>query len=451
MARLLGWLGLALILAGCAPAKAPPASSAGSTTATPKLGASSDSPDVPSDSAPPQTPAASQEPAKELTESAAAPSPQLLSAAETAAGWIALFDGESLFGWKANSDLNWRVEDGVVLADEGKPGLLQSTSRFADFELRCDFRVAAGGNSGIFLRSAFIPTDPATDCYELNMCDTHPMFKSGSLVKRAQPTKEITADGAWHTFHVRAVGPQITVQFDGEPILDYTDDSATPIAIGHIGLQMNGGKAEFKNVFLKPLGATELFNGNDLTGWQVVPGSKSHFEVQDETIHVTGKLPGGEAGERGFLETEITAKNFVLQFDAKTNGDKLNSGIFFRAMPGTEATPSHGYEFQIQNGYKDGDRTKPDDHGTGAIFRRIAARRVVSNDREWFTATLIADGPHFATWVNGVPVVDWTDERAPNENPREGLRLDAGHFSLQGHDPTTDLNFRNLRLVNLPE
>lgn len=441
------WSLLAVIIVGCEPAAAPPQQkvtpppAAGSTTGqttSPKDDASS----APDDK--PTTAIDAKEPILDPVEN-------VLTPADVAEGWIQLFDGESLFGWKPNSELNWRVENGVIMADEGKPGLLQTTSRFADYELKCDFRVEKGGNSGIFLRSAFIPTDPATDCYELNVCDSHPMFKSGSLVKRTQPNKEITADGEWHAFHVRAEGPRIVVKFDGDEILDYTDDTATPIAIGHIGLQMNGGKAEFRNVFLKPLGAKPLFDGESLNGWRVVPGSKSHFEVQDGTIHVSGKLPDGQKGERGFLETEATAKNFVLQFDAKTNGEKLNSGVFFRAMTGTEETPSHGYEFQIQNGIKNGDRTKPEDFGTGAIFRRVPARLVASSDREWFTATLIADGPHFATWINGHPVVDWTDEREPNENPREGLRLDAGHFSLQGHDPTTDLNFRKLNLIELPE
>lgn len=59
-----------------------------------------------------------------------------LSGDNIADGWIELFDGETLFGWKANSELNWRVEDGVIIADEGQPGLLQTTSRFADFEFR---------------------------------------------------------------------------------------------------------------------------------------------------------------------------------------------------------------------------------------------------------------------------------------------------------------------------
>jgi len=64
--------------------------------------------------------------------------------------------------------------------------------------------------------------------------------------------------------------------------------------------------------------------------------------------------------------------------------------------------------------------------------------------------TVIAQGAHIAVWVDGFPVTDWTDGREPNENPRDGLRTEAGHLSLQGHDPTTDLSFRNLRIAEWP-
>lgn len=367
-----------------------------------------------------------------------------LKRAELEAGWVRLFDGQTLFGWQANSDLNWTVKDGIVSAEEGMPGLLCTTSRFADYELRCDFKLAEGGNSGIFLRTPLKPTDPGVDCYELNMCDTHPSgFNTGSLVKRAKPETPVIGCGEWHSYHVRVAGPQVVVQMDGQPVLDFTDTSDKPLQTGHIGLQMNGGKIEFRNVYLKPLGTQPLFDGESLKGWREVPGGQSKFAVKDGTIHV--------AGGRGFLETEQMAGNFVFQFEAITNGDKLNSGVFFRAMEGTEKTPSHGYEFQIQSGFKNGDRTQPDDHGTGAIFKRVSARRVISNDRAWFTAMLVADGPHFTTWIDGVQVIDWTDNRQPNDNPREGQRLKPGHFSLQGHDPTTDLAFRNLKLVETPE
>jgi hypothetical protein len=44
-------------------------------------------------------------------------------------------------------------------------------------------------------------------------------------------------------------------------------------------------------------------------------------------------------------------------------------------------------------------------------------------------------------------VADWTDTRAPHANPRKGLRQEPGTIMLQGHDPTTDLSFRNLRIA----
>src|SRR5262245_38001864 len=67
-----------------------------------------------------------------------------LTPEEIAAGWIILFDGRTMFGWKANNDVNWRIASGGVQADTGEPGLLVTTTEFADFELRCDFRLSKG-------------------------------------------------------------------------------------------------------------------------------------------------------------------------------------------------------------------------------------------------------------------------------------------------------------------
>ena len=63
--------------------------------------------------------------------------------------------------------------------------------------------------------------------------------------------------------------------------------------------------------------------------------------------------------------------------------------------------------------------------------------------------TVAAAGRHLATWVNGVQVVDWTDNRPLVNNARNGCRLEKGPISFQGHDPTTDLNFRNIRIGEL--
>src|SRR5436190_3891448 len=117
-----------------------------------------------------------------------------LSAAEISSGWINLFDGKTFFGWKPNNDVNWQITDGVIHADKGDPGLLLTTTEFADYELHCDFRLEKGGNSGIFLRSIFSPKDPTQDCYELNMCDSHPTFPTGSLVGLVKPDKPVSGE-----------------------------------------------------------------------------------------------------------------------------------------------------------------------------------------------------------------------------------------------------------------
>ena len=68
-----------------------------------------------------------------------------------------------------------------------------------------------------------------------------------------------------------------------------------------------------------------------------------------------------------------------------------------------------------------------------------------------FTKTIVAHGNHLAVWVNGYQVSDFTDRRKVGPNARENCKLDAGIISIQGHDPTTDLSFRNLKVAPLPK
>jgi hypothetical protein len=362
----------------------------------------------------------------------------LLTADELKEGWIALFDGESLFGWTPHSKADWKVHHGAIVVGEGEKGLLCTHVQFADYELKVDFRAAKGTNSGVFLRTAPVvgKEDVTTKCYELNIAPPENPFPTGSFVGRKKAA-DVPDSREWQTFHVTLVGGQAKVDLNGKTVLEYTDEK--PIGRGYIGLQLNEGQVEFKNIKLKPLGLTALNNGKDLTGWKDTEGSKSKF-VATENGEINVK------DGRGSLESEAQFGDFVLQWDCISHAKELNSGIFFRCIPG-EIT--NGYECQIHNGYVDGDRMKPKDFGTGGIYRRIKARKVVSNDLEWFHQTLVADGSHIACWVNGFPVTMWTDDRKPNNNPREGLRVEAGTLQLQGHDPTTNLSFRNLRAVEL--
>ncbi|MCA8991794.1 MAG: DUF1080 domain-containing protein [Planctomycetaceae bacterium] len=393
----------------------------------------------------PETPVASDEKKSPDADTASqVPYENPLTAEEQQAGWLTLFDGHSLFGWESNNEeVNWHVADGAITADSGPTGLLVTHVPFADYELRVQFRMEAAGNSGVFLRTTKQPKEVTADCYELNIVDDHPSgFLTGSFVGRQKTEAPISGSGDWKTFRVLAQGRRFEVFLDDQPILDYSDETDSFRPTGLIGLQKNAGKIEFRDIRLKPLSLDPLFNGEDLTGWHTVPGSKSEFSVVDGAIHVVNG--------QGFLETDQTYGDFILQAESETHAERLNSGYFFRLNKGTEEAPSNGYEVQIDNGF-DGDRHHPSNQGSGAIFRPgIPARYVVANDNEWFTTTLVASGPRMMTWVNGYPVLAWEDTRKPDENPRRGLRTAAGHISLQGHDPTTDVSFRNLRIKELP-
>ncbi len=361
-----------------------------------------------------------------------------LSPAELAEGWILLFDGETTFGWKAESKANWEVEDGAIRVSAGEPGLLRTTSQFADYELKVDFRAAKGTNSGVFLRTAPVleKDGVTTQCYELNIAPPENPFPTGGFVGR-QKAKAVTESDEWQTFHVVAQGAKLTVKLNEEEVLAYTDPK--PLGRGFIGLQLNSGAVEFRNIKLKPLALASLFNGKDLSGWKTYPEMASKF-----TVTQSGELNVKDG--RGQLESVGQYADFVLQLECNSHAKGLNSGVFFRCIPGETM---NGYECQIHNGFKDGDRTKPVDHGTGGIFKRQEARRVVADDQQWFYLTLAAEGPHIAAWVNGIQVSDWTDTRKAHANPRNGLRLEKGTLMIQGHDPTTDLSFRNLRAAEI--
>lgn len=360
-------------------------------------------------------------------------------------GWIQLFDGETLFGWRPTGDAKWEVKDGEIRTDGAKPGFLLSTSEWGDYELSLEFRAPAETNSGVFLRTPAEPKDPARDCYELNIAPADNPFPTGSFVGREKATltpnpspKGRGEPREWHTFKVVASDGSMTVELDGERVVDYTDKS--PVRIGHIGLQSNQGAVAFRNIRLRPIELMPQLAAADLANFSTERAEQCSFEVnEDNELHVTNGP--------GQIETKQEYANFVLQAECKVDGVGLNSGIFFRALRDGRWA---GYESQINNVFKDGDPTKPADFGTGGIYRRQPARRVVAEDGEWLFKTIVADGPHVAVWVNGYQVSDWIDTRPEKENAREGLRLKPGVIAIQGHDPTTNFWFRKIQVAELP-
>jgi hypothetical protein len=355
-----------------------------------------------------------------------------LSSKEIADGWILLFDGETTFGWTVEGS-EAKVKDGVLVVTAENPTRLLTTSEFGPGETQGEFRWKG--------KSQPIPVVQG---------------RGKDVLDKSESA------GAWITWLASSGPNRNEATFR---IGDKGWGAASPLIStrGRYGFEVPAGTTlEIRALKFKPLDLKPVFNGKDLTGWKEFPGQKSKFSVTKE-----GWLNVKDG--RGDLQTVDKWADFTLQLECISNGDFLNSGIFFRCQPDKY---QQGYEAQIHNKFLKEPKTYvleefdpkthqslgkrkaqylADDYGTGAIYRRIPARRQASKDREWFTMSVIAEGRHIAVWVNGVQVTDWTDNRPANDNGRNGYRAEAGPISIQGHDPTTDLSFRNLRIAELPK
>lgn len=360
-----------------------------------------------------------------------------LTAEELELGWIRLFDGQSLMGWRDAGNADWRVENGEIVATSGQTGLLVTQVRFGDYELELEYMAEEKTNSGIFLRTPDQPTDPETDCYELNIAPPDNPFPTGSLVGRSRISEQFDAPepDQWHTLHALVDQSHVQAWVDGEQTIDYQD--ATGLTAGKIGLQFREGSVRFRNIRLRPIGYRVL-PGGKASDWNDPKGSIQSRFTDDGSLVIEGG--------RGHMELLQPHADVCIQASALTKSENTNSGIFFRCIPGEDM---NGYECQIHHGYRE-DRRRPLDAGSGAIFRRQNAKAVLSDEGRPVHVTIVADGPHIATWVEGVQVVQWEDARPPNPNPRKGLRTEAGTIMLQGHDPGTQIEFLSLSISPLP-
>lgn len=349
-----------------------------------------------------------------------------LTAQQIAEGWIQLFDGTTDYGWAPRGEAKWTVAEGALRSEPGKAGALCTTADFGEGILHFECARASAGGAGIAVR---VPAGSAVDP------------KYAAVYRFANENKRPAGRGGtvWTTYEFVITDKAATLHIDKKE-----SDTFRFGAPGHGGIALLTDNKEpvlFRNIRFQPRGLKSVFNGKDLTGWMSPEGNKSVFSVTKE-----GWL--NVKNGRGDLQTIEQWGDFVLQIEVLSNGEHLNSGIFFRAEPGKF---QQGYEDQIRNQWEGENRMKPVDYGTGAVYNRQPVRKVVSTDHEWFTMTLIAHGTHIASWVNGVLVCDFTDTRPPDqENARKGARTKAGVISIQGHDPTTDLNFRNIRIAELP-
>jgi hypothetical protein len=216
--------------------------------------------------------------------------PNTLTDAEKKAGWILLFDGHSLDGWRGYkkpdaTDSRWQVEDGTLTlpANNGKDTHgerdIISKDTFEQFELSFDWKIAEGGNSGV--KYFVLEDQPSAIGHEYQLIDDerHPDAKIGPHRQTAalydvfaahdRPSKPA---GEWNTSEVIVKGKHVQHLLNGKTVLEYDLDSpALNAAIakskfkdiarfgkpqsGHILVQDHGDQVWYRKIEIKKIGS----------------------------------------------------------------------------------------------------------------------------------------------------------------------------------------------------
>lgn len=412
-------------------------------------------------------------------------------------GFVPMFNGKDLTGWKGMVEggnpykryalkpaklakeqekadermrADWIVEDGcLVYLGTGYDNLC-SEKQYGDFEMYVEWMLDPAGkepDAGIYLRAT-----PQVQIWDTSRVNVGAQVGSGGLynnqVNESKPSK--VADnklGEWNTFHIKMVGDRVTVDFNGERVVDnvilenYWDRSKPIFATEQIELQAHGSKCYFRNIYVKELKRQEpfqlseqekkegfqvLFDGTNMYEWQ---GNTGDYILEDGCISM---VPSRSFG--GNLYTKKEFANFIYRFEFQLTPG-ANNGVGLRAPLEGDAAYV-GMESQILDCehpiYKG---ITPYQHH-GSIYGILKAdenhKTAMKPVGEWNEEEIICDGDNIKVTLNGVVIVEGNIREAvkngtPDKKEHPGLFNKKGHIGFLGHG--SPVKFRNIRVKEL--
>jgi len=396
------------------------------------------------------------------------------------AGFVSLFDGKSLHGWKglvadppkragmkagelaaaqaeADEDMrkHWRVVDGVLSFD-GKGHSLCTAKDYGDFEMFVDWKIEPKGDSGIYLRGS-----PQVQIWDPAQWPEG----SGGLYNNQKNPKDplVPADrpvGEWNTFYIKMIGERVTVALNGILVVvdvvmeNYWERDKPIYPAGQIELQAHSTPLRFKNIFLREIapdseeahvdveeqkaGFVRLFNGRDLAGWR---GDTKGYIVENRAI-VVSPASGGN------LFTEKEYADFHLRFEFKLTPG-ANNGLGIRTPPVGDAAYA-GMEIQVLDDTAEQYKDLRPYQFHGSIYGVAPAKRgFLKPAGEWNAEEIIVRGRRVTVVLNGTTIVDADLDEASADGTIDGrdhpgLRREKGHIAFCGHGSRVE--FRNLRI-----
>lgn len=173
-------------------------------------------------------------------------------------GFVSLFNGQDLTGWKASENGDFSVEDGVIVV-RGNRAHLFTVSEYRNFDFTCEIMTQPGSNSGIYFHTAYEETWPSKG-YEVQVNCTHSdPVKNGSLWGVVKNYNARVEDNEWYTMQITVEGQNIATRINGKVVVDYTEPAGVTagrrIGKGSLALQAHDPKSvvRYRNLQVKQL------------------------------------------------------------------------------------------------------------------------------------------------------------------------------------------------------
>jgi hypothetical protein len=186
-------------------------------------------------------------------------------------GWVSLFNGKDLTGWKVNENpATFTVHDGAIVAQGPRSHLFYDGNfrkhTFTNFELKVDVMTLPRANGGIYILTEFQSTGWPGKGFEVQVNNTFPgdPRRTGSLYEVQDLKEAPVKDNVWFNEHIIVKGATIVVLVDNKEVVRWTqpagwagtsDFPGRRIAPGTIALQGHdaGSTTHYKNILIKPL------------------------------------------------------------------------------------------------------------------------------------------------------------------------------------------------------
>ena len=185
-------------------------------------------------------------------------------------GWISLFDGKSLAGWKVGDNAaTFSVDSGMIIV-HGKTAHLFYVGdvhqhNFKNFEFKADVMTKPHSNSGIYFHTQFQDSSWPQIGYEVQVNNSHTDWRRTGSLYAVQDVKEVYAkDNEWFTEDILVQGKHVIIKVNDKQVVDYTepdnvqrpaDMAGRLISNGTFALQGHdpNSKVYFKNIRVKIL------------------------------------------------------------------------------------------------------------------------------------------------------------------------------------------------------